>query len=322
MKFASVKTLVLHDKPSDFQDWLEAEFPEVRFGWAAGPEDVLAALSSLNPEVVFSIKHSAFPGSAHAPALHHSTVRWFHVGGSGYEHLGKWDSQLVTVTNSAGVLAPFHAERAVAALLALSTGLRQDLVAQQERVWRPRRFETLQGKTLLVVGLGATGQELARRAAAMGMKVVGVRRSQGEGCEGVEEIHPPEALKDLWGRADVVSLNVPSTPETRHLVNSDVFRLLPPQAILLNASRGAVVEESALAEALTERRIAGAWCDVFEIEPLPKNSPLWQLDNLLITPHIADQVSDFPLRFARFFADNLRRYLRNEALINRVSSPG
>ena len=297
---------------------MRERLPQHELGWARSPGEVTQHLESFQPEVVFSIKHSEFPGPAHLPALHYPTVKWFQVGGSGYEHLGTWDRAKVTVTNSAGVLAPFHAERAMAGLLALSTGLLRARRLQQKAEWSPDRFSSLQGKTLLVVGLGQTGRELARRAASFGMKIIGVKRSP-ENCPGVDEVHPVEMLARLWERADVVSLNVPHNSETHHLVNDEVLRKLKPHALFLNGSRGSVVDEQALVETLREKAIAGAWLDVFEQEPLPSDSPLWRMDQVIVTPHSADQVTDFPLRFAQFFAENLERYAQGEELLNVVS---
>ena len=313
-----MRILVLHDTPGDFDERLRERFPQHQFGWAQNPGEVTEVLEQLKPEVVFSIKHSEFPGPAHRPALDYPTVRWFQVGGSGYEHLGEWDRAKVTVTNSAGILAPFHAERAMAGLLALSTGLLRARRQQQKAEWSPDRFSSLQGKTLLVVGLGQTGREVARRAGSFGMKIIGVKRSP-EHCPGVDEVHPVEMLDRLWERADVVSLNVPHNSETHHLVNEEVLRKLKPQALFLNGSRGSVVDEQALIEALRKGAVAGAWLDVFEQEPLPSGSPLWRMEQVVITPHSADQVDDFPLRFAQFFAENLERYAQGDQLLNVVS---
>ena len=313
-----MRVLVLHDTPGDFDHWLRERLPQHEFGWARNPEEVTPLLGRLKPEVVFSIKHSEFPGPAHLPALHYPSVKWFQVGGSGYEHLGEWDRAKITVTNSAGVLAPFHAERAMAGLLALSTGLLRSRRRQAKAEWSPDRFSSLQGKTLLIVGLGQTGRALARRAASFGMKITGVKR-RPEDCPAVDEVYPVERLDRLWGRADVVSLNVPHTAETHHLVNEGVLRKLRPHALLLNGSRGSVVEERALIEALRGEAVAGAWLDVFEQEPLPSESPLWHMDNVIVTPHSADQVCDFPLRFAQFFAENLERYAQGDELLNVVS---
>lgn len=319
-KEPEIRILVLHNEPSDFQEWLNQECSEHQIRWAVEGAQVDSALREFQPEAVLSIKHSDFPGEQHRPALHHPSVGWFHVGGSGTEHLGSWDPEKVRVTNSVGLLAPFHAERSLAGLLALSTGLVEQYRQQTRACWSPSRFESLQGKTMLIVGLGRTGVELARRARAFGVHLIGVRTS-ARPDPSVDEICSPAELADLWPRADILSLNLRASEKTRNLVNRKVLRSLPVGALLLNASRGSVLDQSALEESLNSGHLAGAWLDVFEEEPLPPSSLLWQLPNVLVSAHCADQVRDFPLRFARLFVENLRRLGQGEPLLNPVSPP-
>jgi phosphoglycerate dehydrogenase-like enzyme len=315
--------LVLHDSPHEFQEWLEQSLPDHALNWATNPSEVLSQLRDTEPEVVFSIKHSAFPGEAHLPALQYHTVRWFHVGGSGTDHLGQWDASRVTVTNCRGCLAPFHAERAMAALLSMSTGMRTLMEQQSRRSWQPTRFRSLQGKTLLIVGFGHTGQELARRAKAFGMRVIGVRRILDVSdpvSDLCETVYPTSALTELWSQAEVLSLNVPLGPDTHHLVDKDVLESLPSDGFVLNAARGGVIDDKALLASLEQGRHGGVWLDVTEPEPLPIGSPLWVHPKVFITPHCADQVRDFPLRFAQLFRENLQRFVNGEELLNVVRS--
>jgi len=295
-----VRALLLHTAPGEVMDVLRA-CPGLEWAAATSAGEVQARLVEHDPEVVLSIKTSEFPGPAHAAALEWGSVRWFHVGGSGHDHLPAWDPARVTVTDSAGVLAPFLAERALAGLLALATGLPEHMREQARARWSPTRFRPLAGRTLLVVGLGRTGAELARRARALGMSVLGVRAS-GAPHPDADEVHRPEALRDLLPRADVLSLHVRLTPETTGLVGAPELALLPRGALVLNAARGAVLGEGALLEAL-ERNVAGAWLDVFEEEPLPEVNPLWRHPRILVTPHCADQAEDFPARFAARFRE-------------------
>ena len=315
-----MKILVLHNEPKDFKSWLESSCPLDDFIWASSPDELSLQLKNSQPEVVFSIKHSEFFGKFHAQALAYPSVRWFQVGGSGTEHLATWDSNRVTVTNSVGVLAPFHAERAMAALLSLSTGLGRLRTQQELRVWRPTRFPTLQGKNLLILGYGQTGLELAKRAKSFGMRVLGVRRSRFSHQHCDESYHLGE-LTELWERADVLSVNLRHTAETNEIVDESVLRQLPSRCILLNAARGKIVDQKALVTSLNNGQLGGAWLDVTSPEPLPTDSPLWTMPNVIITPHCADQTQDFPLRFAHFFRKNLERYRRGEKLSNVVSSP-
>lgn len=314
-----MRVLILHSEPDDFKNWLTQEFPQHQFCWAWDKVTVQSQLES-QPEVVLSIKHSDFPAELHAAALQAQSVRWFHVGGSGTEHLGSWNSQRVTVTNSVGVLAPFHAERTMAGLLALSSGLLEQRQAQFQKQWLPSRFESLQDKTMLIVGVGRTGGELAKRARSFGMRVLGVRAS-GEAHPDVQEMFRPEQLPELCPRAQVLSLNLRVTPEVHHLISGQVLDSLPQGSFLLNGSRGAVLDTDALKARLDSGRLKGAWLDVFESEPLPPESELWSHPRVIVSAHCADQVDDFPLRFARLFAENLKLWESGKPLLNLVSSP-
>ena len=306
------RLLVLHDRPQEVVEVIAREFPALSLTIATRPDDVDPALAAHQPTIVFSIKHGGFPGPAHRPAVRHGSVRWLHVGGSGIEHLAPW-SDGVQVTNCAGVLAPFLAETAMAALLSLSTGLHRYARKQRQREWSPHRFRPLAGRTLLIVGLGATGGALAERAEALGMRVVGIRAS-GQAHPSAEAVYPPSALTRLLPQADVVSLHVRHTRDTHHLMSEGALAKMKPGALLLNSSRGSIVDERALLEALLSGHVGGAWLDVFETEPLPRESPLWPLPNVILTPHAADQVADFPARFAERFCALLPRYLAGEPL--------
>ena len=295
------RLLVLHDRPAEVLPVFERELSGCQVAVATGPEQVGPAIQQHHPDAIFSIKHSGFPGEHHRPALHHPSVRWFHVGGSGIDHLGRWDPTRVTVTHSAGVLAPVLAEMALAAMLSLSTRLHEHQRTQATATWRPRRFRPLAGRTLLVVGVGHVGGALATLARGLGMRVVGIRASS-QPHPALHELHQPDALHQLLPSADVVSLHVRLTPHTRGLIGPRELSLLPPGAVLLNSSRGAVVDEDALIDAL-DSHLGGAWLDVFHVEPLPSDHPLWRRPDVLLTPHCADQSTDFPARFARRFVD-------------------
>ncbi|QDU83268.1 (S)-sulfolactate dehydrogenase [Planctomycetes bacterium Pla163] len=317
----ATRALLLHSDPDELLPLLVERCPDADWRAAATPDEVEPTLATHRPEVVFSIKHNGFPGPAHRPALAAPDVRWFQVGGSGRDHLGTWDPARVTVTTCAGVLAPFLAERALAALLSLATGLPGLLRAQAERRWSPTTFRPLAGRTLLVVGVGHTGGEFAARARSLGMHVIGVRTSRAP-HPALDEVHGPDALYDLLPRADVLSLHVPLGDATRHLIDARALAALPVGALVLNAARGAVVDPDALVAELerapSERRIAGAWLDVFETEPLPSDHALWSLENLLLTPHCADQADGWPILFAERFADNWERRRRGQDLVGVV----
>ena len=271
-----------------------------------------------DPEVVFSVKHPGFPGPVHAPIPAHPSVRWIQVGGSGFDHLAPWDAARVQVTNGAGVLAPYLAETVTGAMLALGCGFPNYAEQQRERRWRPAPFTPLRGRTLLVVGFGRIGECVARNAKALGMRVLGVRGRPAPHPE-ADEMHGPGALEALLPKADFVSLHVRLNPATRGLFSREAVAAMKPGACLVNTSRGAVVDERALVDALRSGHVGSAYLDVFETEPLPAESPLWSMRNVLITPHASDNVAGWPRRFAALFADNLDRWQAGEPLLNRVS---
>lgn len=309
---------VLHDEPDDFRDLLEQRFPQIEFHYADASERILPVLQACNPEAVLSIKHPGFPGPLHRPSVEHPSVRWVHVGGSGFDHLVPWEAERITVTNSAGILSPYLAETVTGAILALNGGFLEYVEHRRARRWRQRAFVPLSEQTLLVVGLGAIGACVASNAKALGMRVLAIRRS-GTAPPAVDELLRPDDLHAALGRADYVSLHVRVNDETRHLINAQALAAMKPGAVLINTSRGAVVDESALIAALQSGHLSGAYLDVFETEPLPESSPLWDMENVLLTSHASDNIHGWPRKFAHLFADNLDRWLAGEPLVNVIS---
>ena len=310
--------LIAHDEPDHFRDLLAARFPDVEFVYATTPQGVMEALARHDPEVAFSIKHPGFPGPAHVPIPAHPSVRWIQIGGSGFDHLLPWDTERVTVTNGAGVLAPFLAESVTGGMLALACGFLNYVEQQRARQWKPMPFTPLRGRTLLVVGFGKIGECVALNARALGMRVLAIRGTPAP-HPAADEVHGPDALRTLLPRADFVSLHVRLNSTTRGMLSRDELAAMKPGAYLVNTSRGPVVDEAALIDALRSGRLAGAYLDVFETEPLPAESPLWTMPNVLITPHSSDNIHGWPRRFAELFADNLERWRSGEPLLNRVT---
>lgn len=311
------RVLVLHDRPEDFRGLLAARFPDLTIAYATTGEAVPAALERLRPEVVFSIKQPGFSSAHHRPAVDFPTVKWFQVGGSGYEHILPWDRERLTVTNCAGVLARFLAETVTGAMLLLNGGFLRYLEQQRRGEWRPHEFRPLVGQTLAVVGLGQIGGRVAANAKALGLRVLGIRRSDAP-HPAADAIHPPDALHRVLAEADIVSLHLRLDEDTRHVIDRDAFAAMRPGALFINTARGPIVDESALIAALEAGHLGGAYLDVFETEPLPAESPLWRMNNVFLTPHAADAVPDWPARFAQFFADNLERWLAGRPLENVV----
>jgi glyoxylate/hydroxypyruvate reductase len=226
----------------------------------------------------------------------------------------------VTVTSAAGVHAGPLAEFAMFGLLAFTRGLPRLLSDTRARRWDHHPVGELAGRTLLVVGLGAIGREVARLAGAFGMRVIAVNRTGEADVAWVDEVHPTSSLPDLMPLAQAVVVTLPLTEETTGLLDAEAITRLPEGAVLVNVGRGAVIDEQALIEALEQGRVAGAALDVFATEPLPDDSPLWEMSNVLISPHTAALSIHENERIVDLFSENLRRYLRGDDLVNRVDT--
>jgi phosphoglycerate dehydrogenase-like enzyme len=232
----------------------------------------------------------------------------------------------VVITNARDVHGPVVAEHAIALVLAMAKRLPSAMRYQQQRRWsqeqlwreRPRPREVA-GATLALVGLGSIGREVATRAAALGMRVLAVREHPEQGsAAGVAAMHGPAELDGVLAQADYVVLAAPVTQQTRALINADRLAHFRPDAVLVNVARGALVDEAALAEALAAGHIGGAALDVFSDEPLPADSPLWDLESVLITPHSAALTDNLWERHYTLLAENLRRYRSGLPLLGLV----
>src|SRR5262245_42388202 len=218
----------------------------------------------------------------------------------------------IAVASSSGVHAVPLAEWSLFGILAFTKRLPRLLRDKRERRWDHYPLGELRGSTLLVVGLGEIGREVARLAEAFGMRVIGVKRTADEAAVG------PDRLDELVGEADAIVVTLPLTDETRGLIGRDTIARMRDGAILVNVGRGAVVDEAALVDALSTGKIAGAALDVFTEEPLPASSPLWELDNVILSPHTAALSIRENERIVDLFAENLRRYLRGDEVLSRI----
>jgi phosphoglycerate dehydrogenase-like enzyme len=189
---------------------------------------------------------------------------------------------------------------------------------QRATQWREQTHEELRDATIVVFGMGSIGGEIARLASAVGMRVVGVRRKPSSPGAGIDRVVASDRLADVVGEADYLAIAAPLTSATRGAISREVISRMKPTAWIMNIARGAIVDEPAMIEALQAKRIAGAALDVFETEPLPPESPLWKLENVVITPHNSGSSPRAGERTLALFAENLRRYKAGEPLINRV----
>ncbi len=254
-------------------------------------------------------------------------LRWFSSVAAGLDGIARPAllGRGVAVTNASGVHGPNIAEHVLALMLMFTRDLPRLYRAQLARRWekessRRQGPDELTGQTLLIVGLGRIGEAIAARARPFGLRVVGVKRnasSRHDGGVAVDELCGLERLDDVLGRADHVCLAVPLTPDTHHLIDARRIARMRAGAYVYNISRGAVIDEAALVEALRAGKLAGAGLDVFEQEPLPQTSPLWEMPNVILTPHVAGFTPLYHRRAAALFAGNLERFLSGQPLQNR-----
>jgi phosphoglycerate dehydrogenase-like enzyme len=188
---------------------------------------------------------------------------------------------------------------------------------QRERVWSSTELAPTRGRTLAILGLGSIGRLAAVKAKKLGMQVLGVKARPGMPPEGVDEVYGVERLAEVAGRSDFLVVTLPLTPRTKGLVDERTLQSMQPGSVLINLSRGTIVDESALVKALTLGPLRGAVMDVFAQEPLPKESELWDLPNLVITPHTGD-IEGWKERVADLFCENLARWRASEPLRNVV----
>lgn len=315
---ADICLLITDVKPVLYLDLIRKRFPALAIETCTEPQDLPATLKAYQPDIALSYRWFRCHPEAHWPLSSCPSLQWLQVAGAGINHLAPWNPDQLTVTNSAGVLADFMAEYVLGAMLMTNFGFPRYRDQQRDKRWQGQPWQTIQDQTLVIIGLGRIGQRVAQRAKAFGLRVIAVKRTPQSTADPVDEVMPLENLHEALAQADYVALHVPFTEATRHLIDASALAAMKPTATLINTARGPVVDEKALITVLQKRQIAGAILDVFETEPLPQNSLLWNLDNVIVTPHISDAVSDWPRRMATFFCDNLDRWLAGDTLINEV----
>ena len=252
-------------------------------------------------------------------------LRWIQSSSAGVEYIAKIPAIIasdVVVTNTRGAHGPSIGEHVFALLLAMTRALPTCLDQQRARLWdRKQLYRTcreIRGMTMGILGFGALGRGIAQRALGFEMTLLAVDAQAVDGAPFLDEVWPSGRLPDLLERSDVVVVSAPLTAETTHLLDAAALARMRPDSYLIVVSRGGIVVEDALAEALTNNRLAGAALDVTEAEPLPADSPLWDAPNLLITPHTAGASAAKERRCVEILRDNLERYVAGDPLLNVV----
>jgi D-2-hydroxyacid dehydrogenase (NADP+) len=251
-------------------------------------------------------------------------LRWFQQWGAGADWLLDHPDLVkkdFILTSASGVHAVPISEHILSLLLAFARGLPKAIKAQEQKCWlrhQSLKLFELAGKTMLLIGVGAIGERTAEISAGLGMRVLGVRRNSAIAAPSVEEMFSPAQLLNVLPRADFVVLTIPLTRETRWIIGEPQLRVMKSSAVIINIGRGGTIQETALIQALESGWIAGAGLDVFEHEPLPVDSPLWEMDNVIITSHYSGLTPHYAERAVEIFTDNLRRYQTGEPLHNVV----
>ncbi|WP_299372978.1 D-2-hydroxyacid dehydrogenase [uncultured Tateyamaria sp.] len=310
--------VVLHtDAPDGLTARLHAAVPEAEVQLCTTYEDLPDLIAQFAPQIVYTVRFAGTPGYPRAALFGPRGPALVCNGGVGTDHFGLWDPERTTVTNAAGVAAGMMAEYVLGGFLHFTLDIPGLAADQAQRVWRARTVRPLAGATLLIVGLGQTGQALAARARAFGMHVIGTR-ARPAAMENVDEVHGPDQLDTLIPRADFVAVCTPLTDRTRAMIGPAQIAALRPRAVLADVSRGGVVDQTALARALAARAIGGAVLDVFEVEPLPQDSPFWDMDNVILSPHCASVYDGWETASFDIFVDNVTRWQAGADLRNVV----
>jgi phosphoglycerate dehydrogenase-like enzyme len=302
--------------PEEVLARFRAEFPEIRFIVPSdGPteDDVRDADAIVGWELPSHLLQAA------------TRLRWMHATGAGVERydLAQIAARGVMLTNSSGVSAPNMAEHVLGMMIALTRRFPRLLRAQTQREWRDeathREVGELQGQTVLVVGIGEIGHAVARRAEPFGMRVNGLRRRAGESPPaGFDHVFAIGDFHAALADADHVVVTLPSTPQSRGLFDAAAFAAMKPGAAIYNVGRGPVIDTAALIAALESGHLGGAGLDVTDPEPLPADSPLWDMENVLITAHTSGATPRYWERQAALIAENIQRIQRGDAPRNLV----
>ena len=313
-----IPRVLIHSLDPDLAlESLKQTHPDIEPVICTDDEKLLDSVNAFTPDIVFSVRSggNVFPRAA---LVESPSVKWVSNAGSGVNHLMPWNPEQVTVTNSAGVAADMMAEFALGIMLHFSldiNGLQRD---RKRKHWQLNRLvEPIQNKTVVILGLGKTGQALARKSKSMGMNVHGVRANP-KPTDCVDQVFQTTELKQALKLADYVVVCLPLLDSTQGLLGAGEFDYFKENAVLIDLSRGGIVQEQALIDALKHNKIAGAGLDVFETEPLPDNNPLWSFENVVISPHCSSVYDGWEKVSAQMFVDNLSRWRRGDALMNIV----
>jgi len=289
----------------------ESAFPERKIHALNGKADLEASIGDIEVVFVFRPPRGVWSGA--------KRLRLIQTIGAGVDAVLPAPDlpPRVRIANARGVSGEQMSEYALAMMLAFAKQLPRALANQRARHWISVVPHSLSGKTCSILGMGTIGRVVAERAKHFGMRVIGVQR-QPKPTRHADEILPPEQIQRALQQADYLVVILPKTPQTQNLLDAEVLANLHADAVLINISRGGIVNETAVADMLKSGRLRGAALDVFEEEPLPETSDLWMISNLIVTPHMGGLVPDYLDRVLKIFIDNIRCLEDGKPLINEI----
>ncbi len=298
------KVLIVDVHAEMYRDALAAEFPQLQFALFHGAAEVTGDLSEVDAMIMFGIelRDHMLEG---APRL-----QWIQSLATGVDHFLRSPALKpeVLITSGRGIHGPPMREQVVYMMMAVNRDATRQVEDHQHRIWKRRLWSALHGKTAAIVGTGVVGAAIGELLQAFGMHVVGVSRTP-RAEQGFGEIMAMERLHDAARKADYLINVLPAAPYNFNLFDAAVFAAMKPSAYYISAGRGQTVDEAALIAALSECRIAGAALDVFQTEPLPPDSPFWNLPNVFITPHVGGYIVEYEEFIMPLIVDNMRAFL-------------
>lgn len=306
---------VLDAEPEEYLPMIEAVVPPGALRLCRTPEDVRSCAPDAEVVLAFKFTGRPFPREA-LFAL--ERVRWVQLAGAGIDHMLPFDPTRLVVTNASGIHGSTMAEYVIAWLVHVRWDFERLRRQQRAHHWAKYDVPSLQDLTMAIVGAGRVGQAIGRHARLLGMRVIGTRRRGNLPVEGFDELRPSEEMGEVLAKSDVVVVTVPLTPATRGLIGARELESCKAGTLLVNVSRGGVVDEAALTAALASGRVAAAVLDVFDQEPLPAGHPFWDMPQVVVTPHISSEFAGWRTAVATLFLDNLARWRRHEPLRNVV----
>lgn len=298
------KVLIVDVHAEMYRDRLRAEFPELQFAVFRDAAEVTGDIADVDVMMMFGLELRDHMLTG-APRL-----QWIQSLATGVDHFLRAPSLKpeVLITSGRGIHGAPMREQVVYMMMAVSRDAARQVEDHQHRVWQRRLWSTLHGKTAAIVGTGIVGAAIGELLKAFGMRTIGVSRAP-RAEKGFDAMLPMEQLRDAAAKADYLINVLPATPTNLNLFDGAVFAAMKPSAYYISAGRGQTVDEAALIDALRERRIAGAAFDVFQTEPLPPDSPFWNLPNVFITPHVGGYIVEYEDFIMPLIVDNMRAFL-------------